>query len=340
MRSAYSGSIPIPLSETRKRQQSSSRSAASSTRGAASPRNLIALRDQVLEDEPQQPRVAADGRQRADLDDSAPLSSIARARSVRTRAHQRVAVDVGVRLLHPPDARERQQVVDQVLHAPRAVDREADVLVRARVELPAVALLQQLAEATRPCAAAPGGRARRRRRTARARRWSAAGRTRRRAARRARRRSARASSRRPRRGRPPRARPSRPPRARSPRARPSRTPAASRWSGWTIVPPQHERHRGDAEQDHDPGAEHPEEHDVGVAVEPVAGVLAGRDQLRLQPVDRARNASKRSLPARTDASLRAVRGSRRTSSRRRLAVLLLPAPGSARSRRRSAAAAR
>ena len=49
-------------------------------------------------------------------------------------------------LLHPPDPRERQQVVDQVLHALGAVHGEPDVLVRARVELAAVALLEQLAE--------------------------------------------------------------------------------------------------------------------------------------------------------------------------------------------------
>ena len=52
-----------------------------------------------------------------------------------------------MRLLEPPHAREREQVVDQVLHPPRAVDGEADVLVGALVELAAVALLEQLAEA-------------------------------------------------------------------------------------------------------------------------------------------------------------------------------------------------
>ena len=83
---------------------------------------------------------------------------------------ERVAVDVGVRLLHPPHPRERQQVVDQVLHALRAVDREADVLVRARVELRRRSAAGAAGRTTRPCAAAPAGRARRRRRTARA-RW-------------------------------------------------------------------------------------------------------------------------------------------------------------------------
>ena len=38
------------------------------------------------------------------------------------------------------------------------------------------------------------------------------------------------------------------------------------------------RHDRDAEQHDDTGEEHPEEHDVGVAIEQVAGVLARRDQ--------------------------------------------------------------
>ena len=45
------------------------------------------------------------------------------------------------------DPGEGQQVVDQPLHALRAVDREPDVLVGPLVELPAVAALQELAEA-------------------------------------------------------------------------------------------------------------------------------------------------------------------------------------------------
>ena len=46
-----------------------------------------------------------------------------------------------------PDPGEGQQVVDQSLHALGAVDGELDVLVGALVELPAVAALQELAEA-------------------------------------------------------------------------------------------------------------------------------------------------------------------------------------------------
>ena len=52
-----------------------------------------------------------------------------------------------MRLGEPADARERQQVVDQLLHALGAVDGELDVLVGALVELARVALLEHLAEA-------------------------------------------------------------------------------------------------------------------------------------------------------------------------------------------------
>ena len=119
-----------------------------STRGARLAAELDRVRDQVLEDEPQQRR-----RRRARsaaspaTTISAPLSSIARPRSVRTRSTSASQSTSVCGCLHPPHARERQQVVDQVLHAPRAVDGEADVLVGARVELAAVALLEQLAEA-------------------------------------------------------------------------------------------------------------------------------------------------------------------------------------------------
>ena len=66
MRSAYSGSMPIPLSAQRKRQNSPvALGVERARRGAASPRNLIAFADQVLEHDPQQRGVAAHRRQRA-----------------------------------------------------------------------------------------------------------------------------------------------------------------------------------------------------------------------------------------------------------------------------------
>ena len=147
MRSAYSGSMPIPLSEQRKRQQFPSASALRVIDRRGLVAELDRVGDQVLEDEPQEPGVAVDGRQRP-FDRDGGLALLDRPRQVRAHAlDEQPAVDVDVRLLHAPDARERQQVVDQVLHAGRAVDGEPDVLVGARVELPAVALLQQLAEA-------------------------------------------------------------------------------------------------------------------------------------------------------------------------------------------------
>ncbi len=103
---------------------------------------------------------------------------------------------------------------------------------------------------------------------------------------------------------------------------------------------QHERHRGDAQQHDDPRPEHPEEHDVGVAVEPIAGVLAGRDQQRLQAVDRSCG-TRRSAPCRRAPTRRCARsvdhGARARGSARRT-----PAASAAqrRSRLRSAAAAR
>ncbi len=233
MRSAYSGSMPIPLSEQRKRQQSPRRSAlrAITRRGLVA--ELDRVGDQVLEDEPQQPGVAVDGRQRPFDRDGGP-ALLDRPRQVRAHAlDEQPAVDVDVRLLHAPDARERQQVVDQVLHAASRRRRRSRCTGRRARRAARRSAAAAAGRSSRPCAAAPGGRARRRRRTARARRWSGAGRPRPRAAPRARRRSARASCRRPRRGRRPRAPPM--PRTspeKSPRAT-SRTASASRCSGTT-----------------------------------------------------------------------------------------------------------
>src|SRR3954453_4937600 len=107
---------------------------------------LDRVADQVLEPPPQPPRIPAHGGQRAGLDRRAGLLD----RRGEVGAHARdqlAAVDVAARQLAPPDAPERDPAVDQVLHPPRPVDGEFDVGVGALVELPAVALLQQLAEA-------------------------------------------------------------------------------------------------------------------------------------------------------------------------------------------------
>ena len=82
-------------------------------------------------------------------------------------------VDELARALDATDAREGEQVVDQRLHALGAVDGEVRCTARrARRAVPRSGA-RASGRSSSPCAAAPGGRARRRRRTARARRWSA-----------------------------------------------------------------------------------------------------------------------------------------------------------------------
>ncbi len=66
------------------------------------------------------------------------------AAAARAISRRSTVVETGRRAA---DAGEGEQVVDQALHALRAVDGEADVLVGPLVELPAVAALQELAEA-------------------------------------------------------------------------------------------------------------------------------------------------------------------------------------------------
>ena len=56
-------------------------------------------------------------------------------------------IDRGESLARPPHSTEGQQISDQPLHPLRPVDREGDVLLAALVQLAAVTLLEQLAEA-------------------------------------------------------------------------------------------------------------------------------------------------------------------------------------------------
>ncbi len=109
---------------------------------------LHRVADQVLPQHRQQRRIAHDRAAAASAGRSitAPDSSIAVDRlpsAVSSVASRSTSVCGGV---EPPDPGERQQVVDQDLHALGAVDGETDVLGAALVELVAVALLQQLAE--------------------------------------------------------------------------------------------------------------------------------------------------------------------------------------------------
>ena len=148
MRSAYSASMPIPLSVHVKRQKRAlALGVEARSRGGSSPRNLIALRDQVLEHGGQQRR-----RRRARR---AARRRRPRRRSprARPRAGPRPAptssrgLDALERRRQPADARELEQVVDQLLHPLGAVDGELDVAVGALVELALVAALEHLGEA-------------------------------------------------------------------------------------------------------------------------------------------------------------------------------------------------
>ena len=84
--------------------------------------------------------------------------------------------DTGSRALRgPPHPAEREQVVDQRLHPDGAVDRVADVLVGLVVQLARIAARPAAGRSSPPCAAAPAGHARRRRRTAPILGWTVAG---------------------------------------------------------------------------------------------------------------------------------------------------------------------
>src|SRR6185312_1253501 len=102
--------------------------------------------DQVLEDRREQRGLPAHGGQRPGVDLRAALVDYLGEARERLAQHV-VAGDDRLLGRAAPDAREREQVVDQLLHALGTVDREGDVLPAALVELVAVALLDQLAEA-------------------------------------------------------------------------------------------------------------------------------------------------------------------------------------------------
>ncbi len=146
-RSAYCGSIPIPLSVTENDQNAPSRSAVTTMRGGCSPRELQRVAEQVLEHHGQQRELRPHRRQRPGLDHGAGLGRSARTGSpspAASAASQATGPSSSRRPAHPA---EREQVVDQHLHPLGPVHGELDVLVGLLVELAAVAALQQLAEA-------------------------------------------------------------------------------------------------------------------------------------------------------------------------------------------------
>ncbi len=148
MRSAYSSSTPIPLSvhgeapEARRRARRRA-----STRGGSVAAELDRVGDQVLEHGGEQAARRPRRTGRSSATTSPPDSSSADASRPRACATSVVGVDALVRRGHPPDAREVEQVVDQLLHPLGAVDRERDVAVGALVELALVAALEHLGEA-------------------------------------------------------------------------------------------------------------------------------------------------------------------------------------------------
>ena len=147
IRSAYSSSTPIPLSVHGEAPDAPSRSAAIATRGGSSPRNLIALAIRFWNTAVSSPASPLDRRQVAVRRPRRPRRR-ARRRAVRApprRARPR-SIRSCARVIRP--TRENvEQVVDERLHPLRAVDGELDVLVRALVELAAVAALEHLGEA-------------------------------------------------------------------------------------------------------------------------------------------------------------------------------------------------
>src|SRR6266511_1196581 len=109
----------------------------------AGPAELDRVPDEVLEGLRQATGVPGDARERAARDDGVALldrGSEVQERLIERRAH----VDRSGRLVDPADARELQQAADERLHALRALDRVVDVLLRLRVHLPRVALLEEL----------------------------------------------------------------------------------------------------------------------------------------------------------------------------------------------------
>ena len=137
----------MPLSETANSQNSPSRRASTRTTGAASGRwNLSPLPN----------RLSSSWRSSAGSPCTAgrspttisPSSSARVDLQLRRRGQARSRAGPPARSRRrAADAGEGEQVVDQALHALRAVDGEADVLVGPLVELAAVAPLQELAEA-------------------------------------------------------------------------------------------------------------------------------------------------------------------------------------------------
>ena len=149
IRSAYSSSTPIPLSVQREAPEARRRARPRTRRAAApSPRNLIALAIRFWNTAVSSPASPATAGQ-AVGDHLAARLLAARSASRAARLLDELARRRRARAARvmPADARELEQVVDQLLHPLGAVDRELDVAVGALVELARVAALEHLREA-------------------------------------------------------------------------------------------------------------------------------------------------------------------------------------------------
>ena len=144
MRSAWRGSMPMPLSDTRNSHASSlALGGHLDARRVLGP-ELDPVADQVLEQLAQLALVAPHARQLADRRRWRPPRRRSSACPPSVSRTSSAHVDRAEPVLRRAGARVGEQVVDQALHAVHAVDREPDELVRVRVELALVAARQQL----------------------------------------------------------------------------------------------------------------------------------------------------------------------------------------------------
>ena len=137
--------MPMPLSRHSSSQESATRRALRWTVGDRDgSRNLIALPTRFWKSWTSSgcsPRTTG----RSSCVTTAPDSATDSLRLSSASVERLREVDVADLATDPPDPGEAEQVLDELLHALGAVDREGDVLVGALVHLPAVALLQELA---------------------------------------------------------------------------------------------------------------------------------------------------------------------------------------------------
>src|SRR3990172_2597332 len=107
------------------------------------PAELDGVSDEILEHLREAGGVHAEGWERAAGDHRVALLDRG-AQVLQRLIEHRARVDERRWFVDPPDAGELEQAADERLHALRALDRVVDVLLRLRVHLPGVALLEEL----------------------------------------------------------------------------------------------------------------------------------------------------------------------------------------------------